>query len=231
MEDEAMNPDEARATLDEVALLRRRIRRERQALWFPAIVFALITLASAPLYRYPSPQDSLAGGDGPTFGALGGLLSPHATGAGLYWLIAIPLGYLLTAAYFVWRARRRGVVVSWRTWALTGFALFAFVVFLLQENWGFLPGDLVVRGLLPLIVMAVGFAVLAGTQRSLEFGVFAAGFFAVALTANLYDLANLVERMGVHLNGALYVNNLVAGAVLLAAGGYFALRARGLKAS
>ena len=62
--------------------------------------------------------------------------------------------------------------------------------------WSFaLPGDLVVRGLLPLIVVAVGFAALAGAQRSVEFGVFAAGFFAVALVANLYDMANLCRLL------------------------------------
>lgn len=53
----------------------------------------------------------------------------------------------------------------------------------------------------------------------------------MALTANLYDMANLVVRVGVHPDNALYVNNLVAGAVLLAAGVYFALRVRGSKAS
>jgi hypothetical protein len=222
-----VNPGEARAVLDEVVRLRAQTRRERQAFWFPLLVFALVVLISAWFYPPRSALGVAAESDsGVPAAMLGGQLSSRSS-APVYWLIAIPAGYLLTAAYYLWRARRRGVVSPWRIWALSGVGLFALVVFLVQYSWGFLPGDLAVRGLLPLLAIAVGFAVLAATHRSLEFGIFAALFFALALTANLYDMSNLTERVGIRDGQGVYMNNVFTGVALMLASAWFALWGRG----
>ena len=53
-----------------------------------------------------------------------------------------------------------------------------------------LPGDLTTRGLLPLLVLALGLLVLAYSERSAALAGFAALFLAVALVSNLYDVEN-----------------------------------------
>ena len=56
---------------------------------------------------------------------------------------------------------------------------------------GVLPGDLLVRGLTPLLTIALSLLVLAWAERSEPLGIFAVFFVALALLANLYDLSNL----------------------------------------
>ena len=227
--------ESARQILDEVEGVRRRTRQARHAFWFPLIVCAVLTLASSPLYVRTLHQS--AGGDAGSeiWGVLGGQTVDHAQGAALFWLIAVPVGYVVIAAFYWWRAYRRGVAASWRTYVLVGIILFALTAFFLSEvappahRWflAVVHGDLIVRGLLPLVAMAIGFLVLARVERSLEFGVFAVGFLALAITANLYDMSNMTLRFGLG-EGGPFVNNLVVGIVLLLASLYFAGRAHGM---
>jgi hypothetical protein len=227
--------DAARETLDKVRDLRRFTRQARRAFWVPLAVYALLTLASSPLYvRVHRPDSVWHGDEGNAFGLLGGQVVEHADEAALYWLIAVPLGYLIIAGAYRWRAYRRGVAAAWRTYVLGGLILFALIALVLSNvapplQRAFLTyvhGNLIVRGLLPLLILAIGFLVLAGVERSLEFGVFAVGFLALALTTNLYDMSNLTTRVGFGVDRP-YINNLVVGFALLAASLYFALRARG----
>src|SRR2546422_996668 len=56
------------------------------------------------------------------------------------------------------------------------------------------PGGLFIRGLTPLLPVAVGVGVLAWTERSRALGAFAIGFLGLAILVNLYDLENLFSR-------------------------------------
>jgi hypothetical protein len=229
--EQPINPHEARTTLDDITGLRRRTREARQAFWFPLIVFAVLILNSAPLY-VATGTDGTETGD--RFGFLGGMGTSNAEHIAVFWIIAMPLGYAITAGYYLWHARRRGVATSWQPYVGTGIVLFALIAFLLAsiaprvaskfvEVGG---GDLAMRGLTPLLIIAVGFVVLARIERSLVFGVFSVAFLALTVAANLYDMSNITARLGFGAGGP-DVNNLVVGNVLLAAGLYFAVRAHG----
>ena len=228
-EDHRRSPSEAQRTVDEVTGLRRRTRRARQAFWFPLLVFGALILGSTPLYTLPSLTNTpdgvvVGGGHAPL-----GLLAPGFA-AGLFWLIGVPVAYVATAMFYLWRGHRRGVRTTWRAYVFVGLGLFA-VVALLTVNlprkvpgrrlfirlFDYLPGDLVVRGLVPLLAIAVGFMILAVAERSWAFGLFAIVFFAVALTANLYDMSNVADRLALQ-GGGPEVNNLVVGLLALLGG-------------
>jgi hypothetical protein len=232
------SPDAARRTVDEVTGLRRHTRRARQAFWFPLMVFGALILGSAPLYSLPPPAsipDGVVAGNG--YDPLGGKLATDPHAVSLFWLIGIPVAYLLTAAFYLWRGHRRGVRTTWRAYVVTGLGLFAVVALLLVNLprkvpgrrlllsvFDHLPGDLVIRGLIPLLAIAVGFMILAVAERSLALGLFAVVFFAIALTANLYDMSNLADRLALH-GGGPEVNNVVVGSLALLAGAGFGLAA------
>ena len=60
-----------------------------------------------------------------------------------------------------------------------------------------MPGDLVVRGTFPFVIIAVGLCVLAWAERSIVLAVIAVGYLALALTASLYDVQNFLFNHGV----------------------------------
>jgi hypothetical protein len=232
---------EAQRTVDEVTGLRRRTRRARQAFWFPLVVFGALILGSTPLYTLPpltNTPDGVVVGSGRA--PLGALAPGFA--AGLFWLIGVPVAYVVTALFYLWRGHRRGVRTTWRAYVFVGLGLFV-VVALLTVNlprkvpgrrlfirlFEYLPGDLVIRGLIPLLAIAVGFMILALAERSRAFGLFAIAFFAiaffaVALTANLYDMSNLTDRLA-RQGGGPEVNNIVVGLLASLAGIGFGLNA------
>lgn len=199
-----------------------------QSFWFPLLTFAALALASVPF----SAGGRLSSAASGLLGVLGGM-SADSSRVALFWLVAIPAGYALTACYYLLRERRLRLVSPWRGLVVSGLGLFAVTAVTLSDAFPRLhgavlqvvPGDRVVRGLLPFLAMAIGFATLAVTQRSLEFGVFAAVFLAAAITANLYDLVNLASRLGLAVHGP-GVNNAVLSTVLLAGAVYFDARAR-----
>jgi hypothetical protein len=232
-ENDGRSPVEAQRTVDEVTGLRRRTRRARQAFWFPLLVFGALILGSTPLYTLPptnTPDGVVVGSGHAPLGALAPGLA-----AGLFWLIGIPVGYVVTAGFYLWRGHRRGVRTTWRAYVFVGLGLFAVVALLtvnLPRNvpgrrlfirlFEYLPGYLVIRGLIPLLAVAVGFMILALTERSWPLALFAVAFFAVALTANLYDMSNLAYRLA-RQGGGPEVNNIVVGLLALLAGIGFGL--------
>ena len=233
---EGQSPGDARRTVDEVTGLRRRTRRARQAFWFPLLVFGALILGSTPLYTPPpfvnAPDGVVVDGGHATLGPLAPDLA-----AGLFWLIGVPVAYVVTAMFYLWRGHRRGVRTTWRAYVLVGVGLFAIVALLLVNLprkvpgrrffisvFHHLPGDLVIRGLIPLLAIAVAFMILAVAERSWAHGFFAVAFFAVALTANLYDMSNLADRLALQ-GGGPEVNNIVVGVLALLGGIGFGLTA------
>ncbi len=200
------------------------------------VVFGALILGSAPLYTLSPPintPDGVVVGSGNA--SLGALAPDFA--ASLFWLIGVPIAYAVTTMFYLWRGRRRGVRTTWRAYVVAGMGLFAVVALLLVNLprkvpgrrlflnlFDHVPGDLVIRGLIPLLAIAVGFMILAVAERSSTLGLFAVGFFAIALTANLYDMSNLADRLALS-GGGPEVNNIVVGALALLAGIGFGLAA------
>ncbi len=218
-----MERPEAAEMLYTAGRAHRRARRARQAFWFPLVLFGTITLASTPLYRANAAPGwhVIARPLGPASLSAGAYLLANPALVSLFWLIALPLGYVATVAYYRHRARRQGIASPVRAYVLVGLALLALLALILASiplaGRLVLPGDLVVRGLTPLLTIALGLVVLAWTERSGPLGIFAACFLGLALVANLYDIANVFSWIGVRVPD-LAINVIVPGAVLTIAG-------------
>ena len=226
-----------------------RTRRARQGFWFPLVLFGLIVLGATPFYRraglaglHCAPSGSGSDSGYFCFGRLtgnasllGGPPDMNGTGATVYWLTAILLGYAATLAFYRWRGARVGVAGRILPYVLTGVVLLGLAVLTSPTVWWRLqftqrrglPQELTIRGLLPLVVLALGLLVLAHSERSVPLGVFAACFLAVALVSNLYDVENQTPRLDWTPPDAwsLLPNLWLSGFVLLAGGLGFGLRA------
>lgn len=153
-----------------------------------------------------------------------GTASPRAIA--LYWLIALPLAYLLIAWWYRRRAQRLGASTAPIAYVATAIALVAFMVVTsagalsalgLGRGTGlFTFGDLGVRGLVPLLTVSLGLFVLAYCERSRALAGFAVSFLALSLLVDLYDLENVVARLGLVVGPEIGV--FVAGVYLFAAG-------------
>jgi hypothetical protein len=92
------------------------------------------------------------------------------------------------------------------------------------------PGDLVVRGTFPFVIIAAGLWVLAWAERSRALAVIAAVYTATALLSSLYNIENVLFRLGWNPSGSDWSltslpNVLLPALVLLAAGaGAFAVQ-------
>ncbi len=203
----SMGRSEAAGLVADVGRVQRVTRRARRAIWFPLVLFGIVVLGAAPFYRPWPPA-----GSGLTFrnlGPVGGYLGGDLVGSApaWYWLIALPLGYVATAAFLRWRAGRKGVAGRIAPYVVAGLALFAFLVISSPADLHALglptsvgtflwSNDLAIRGLTPLLPVAIGFLVLAWVERSPALAAFGAGFLGLALLANLYDIGNLFRWAG-----------------------------------
>jgi hypothetical protein len=188
-------PESAQAKdwLARVREVRVAVRQARPGYWFPLLVFGLIVLVSTPLYvqnPIPGSHDRSMPAFFPT-----GFLSDSPTRAAVFWVVALPVGFLLVTLYYGMRARRHGVEVSLNAFLLVGLAVFGLLVLASLAGATFFLGDLAIRGLLPLFVIAFALLVLAFAQRSIGQVGFALAFVALCLVANLYDMENVVNRM------------------------------------
>jgi hypothetical protein len=195
---------------------RQQARRARHAYWFPLVLFGLLTCASVPFYieRFParsgvySPRQS-----GPSFlhsissflrsiylGGFGPVTSGHAA---YYWLAAVLVGLAATAMWYRLRGNRTGLRTPSRGFVITGLVLLvlALVIPVLADQPGggvlaiLMPGDLLIRGTFPLVLIGLGLCVLAWAERSVALTVIAAGYLAVSLVASLYDIENVLYRL------------------------------------
>ena len=184
-------PDSQAELLAEMKALRRRARTARHAYWFPLVLFGLLTCASVPFYVPPGHQADGTGAiqAGPPLPILGGF--PGFTVQrflGYYWLAALLGGLLLTLLWYRRNARRVGLATPARGYIITTAALtvLALVLPLLSQvrsphwlSWlqylsVLWPGDLVVRGTFPFVIIAAGLWVLAWAERSRALAVIAA---------------------------------------------------------
>lgn len=233
--------------LGEMRALRRQARAARHAYWFPLILFGLLTCASVPFYIQPQPPQGSGGvviyGNGPSLPFLGGSPGLVDSYVGLYWIAALVGGLLLTQLWYWWHARRIGLQTPARGYLITTAVLAVLAVVIpplsqmrsphwlrfmhrLQVLW---PGDLVVRGTFPFLIVAVGLLALAWAERSRALAVAAVIYTGAALLASLYDVSNIIYRLGWNIppSDESLPNVLLPAAVLLVAGaGAFAVQRR-----
>jgi hypothetical protein len=116
MTDSPVSPqDGPRELLSATRRLTRQVRQAQRGTWFPLLLFAALTLASIPIIRYNRhPIDCRA-------------LHPDlrvciafAPASYVYWPLALVLAYAAIAAFYVHRARRRGVGTRVRPYVITG---------------------------------------------------------------------------------------------------------------
>jgi hypothetical protein len=197
--------------LGELSALRRRTRRARHAYWFPLVLFGLLIALSAPFYVNTNASDGVVSAGGPVaLPVLGGSGALNGRALGYYWLAALLGGLLLTLLWYRWHARRVGLQTPARGYIVTTATatIVAVVIPLLSlvrvpswlawlrygaELW---PGDLVIRGTFPFVIIAVGLCVLARSERSPALGVIAAVFTGSALLSSLYNTENILFRLG-----------------------------------
>jgi hypothetical protein len=176
--------DETEQLLADLTRIRGAVRRDRQAYPFPLLVFGVLMLASAPLYRDPTGPDALREiYDNPPLSGLGGDLLPHSEAIGWYWLAALLAGYLGTLWWYRRHALKVGVQTRTRTYltagilgVLGGLALGPVLQFLALNTAAsvsdavrrvFSPLYVLVNlGLIPILVVAAGLLVLARLERS-----------------------------------------------------------------
>lgn len=195
----AERPAGAEQLLGELDSLRRRTRSGRHAYWLPLVLYGVLICAAAPLYVQqndprgngvhtpPGPAVQLPG--------LGGWADGYIA---IYWLFALVAGFWLTALWYQRRGRQSGLLTSARGFVIAGAAVTAAIILLsavppAARLW---PGDLVFRGYFPLFVIAVGLLALAWAERSWGLIATTVVFIGAALLSNLYDVENLVFRLG-----------------------------------
>jgi hypothetical protein len=221
--------------LTELATLRRRARAARHAYWFPLVLFGLLTIGAAPLYLVASGQSTVfrISPIGTSMIMLGGM--PMAAGGfyiGWYWAVALVVGYLLTLLWYRRHARQAGLQTPTRGYLITGIVLTVLVVALppltrlvppLSLIW--LPfGDIWIRGTFAFLIIAVGLWVLAAAEHSPGLAVTAAIYTGAALLGTLYNVENILYRLGWNpatpfiWRLAILPNVLLPAAVLLVAG-------------
>lgn len=226
---------------------RRRARRARHAYWFPLVLFGVLTCASIPFYiaRFPggSGSYSVSGISGAArylnsdyLGGFGFLTGRYL---GLYWLAAMLVGLAATAVWYRLRGDRVGVRTPSRGFVITGLVLLvlALLIPILAGRGGvgplyfLMPGDLLVRGTFPLVLIGIGLWVLAWAERSIALTVIAAGYLALSLVASLYDIENVFYRLGWNLSPEVSgLPNVVLPALVLllsGAGAWVVQRRRG----
>ena len=133
--------------------------------------------------------------------------SPRAIA--IYWLIALPLAYVIVAAWAYRRSLRRGVATSMLAYAVTGVALVALLALAGVLNGAWSSADQLSsignRGLDALFVIALGLLVLAYRERSRTMWAFSVVFLGYVILINLYDLDNLAARLGLSVGPELGV--------------------------
>jgi hypothetical protein len=215
--------------LGQVKAVRRRTRFARHAYWFPLVLFGLLTCASIPFYiqRLPlrSGVFSIPGPAGPAFLRFGYLGSYFTGYSAYYWLAAILVGVAATALWYRWRGDRVGLRTPARGYVITGIVLLvlALLIPVLAAGGGglgflrvLLPGDLLIRGTFPLVIIGIGLCFLAWAERSIALSVIAAGYLALSLVASLYDIENVFYDLGWNLSpAATGLPNVVLPALVL----------------
>jgi hypothetical protein len=116
--DTAYPGDDPRRLLLDTRELAQRARAAQRATWFPLVVFAAVTFAATPVYRYGGHQSTCILGRGPAAPVRACFVYSNAQVA--YWPIALVLAYAVIAALYIRRSRARGIETRVRPYAIAG---------------------------------------------------------------------------------------------------------------
>jgi len=165
----------------------------------------------------------------------------HPTAVSIYWLIGLPIGFLLSGGWYWLRRRRRGIATSAVTFVVLGL-IFVLLGVLTSPGMqhtlhvslartvllrGLGEGWSSNRGTGPLTVIGVGLLALSYLERSRTLAVFSIGYLGLAFLANLYDLGNVTARLGWYVG--IHETQLavaLAGLYLVVGGAAFGFRQR-----
>jgi hypothetical protein len=150
--------------------------------------------------------------------------------SGVYWILAFLAAYAAIAAFYVFRARSRGVGSRVLPYVGSGIAVglvFGVASALAQQLnlYGYSPGGPVAVGMVPLVAIALALFVLARMERSWAVLAFAIGYLVVALLANGGGLGR-GSGLDIPATWGFLPNLLITGGVLLLGGAGFALAER-----
>jgi hypothetical protein len=236
-DESAPSADIARQVLSTTHQLTRRVRHAQRGTWFPLVLLGLVVVAAAPFYRFGRHVVTCD----PASGARGGVeiidkgscVQVVGWPAGVYWILALVLAYAAIAAFYVFRARSRGVGARILPYVGSGIAVG--LVFGIASAWtqqldleSYSPAGPVAVGLVPLIAISLALFVLARVERSWAVLAFAAGYLAVAFLAYGNGLRRLALGFGWNLTSTwgFLPGLLFAGGVLILGGMGFALAER-----
>jgi hypothetical protein len=203
----------------------------------PLVVFGVLVLGPSPFYWQSievCPGGRACGGVtmSARLGTVVLALPFDRTNAwvNLYWLCALAIGLIATAFFYRRRARKSEVDVrAWPAAVLGALALGLLIATspsILRghrlPSWLVLS-DLHLRGTTPLLVLAIVIVALGVIERSWALGAFSGVFLFFALLANLYDMENVVARLGwwVGPQASNIPNVAIPGLVLLLGGAVF----------
>jgi len=225
--------DEARTLLATVDSAARATRDARPTRALPLLVLGLVVLGALPFYVLGDPVDGVY--EAPLlFWALGGSVTAQGgIWTGIYWFVALPAAYVFIAWWCRRAGRRAGVAVRVAPLAVAGIGLLILLVAILTQSAVPIIGDLAVRGLTPLLPIAAGLVVWAIAERSRGLAVVSVVYTAAAISACLYDWANVLPYAV--LDGrweySLLPNLLLCAGVLLGSAAVYAvLERRGARA-
>lgn len=225
--------------LEEVGHVRERAEADRPSPAIPLLLLALVVTGAltVALVRLGSVQ--VLAGESPVISGSDPTSLPSSDSIRLisgsaympfddpgrlaYWVIASIVAYVLA----IWIARRQGyrggVWVDRLPLAMGGLA--ALLVSVIVVAGWYAPADLLIRGNVPLLAIAVGIVVWAVRERRPGLWVVAAVIAPLSVLANLYDMENVLFRIGVpYFDNAEEIANLgLVAAVLFVAAATFGL--------
>jgi hypothetical protein len=212
------DPD-PRRLLAENRRLTRQVRAAQRATWFPLLVFAVVTFVAVPVYGLGGYARDCATEPG------GGRVCTVYSPAGLvYWPIALVLGYVAVTAFYLRRARARGVGTRVLPYAAAGIVLA--VVTGGAAAWFFThppaQGGWLFQLLSATSAIGLGLLALAVVERSWVLAVLAVGYVVLAFLP-YQDLGWVVPHPSPWDRAPRLV---IGGGVLLLAGLLFALAQR-----
>lgn len=200
----------------------------RDGSWFALVVFGLVVLLAMVFYHYPGLTASSLGchafDGGSAFTCRGVSISRGIFGSGLgsptlppidhvspwattYWVVSIFIGIATVVGFYWKRARSSGV--AGRIWPFATAGVGVLVLAVASRGWITfkIPADFWIRGMQPLLIIAIGLIALAITERSRALLIYVAGFVSLALLSCLYDVSNLFVRLGI---GSTWNGNIEA---------------------
>ena len=222
---------------------RSGVRALRHDCWFALITFGVVTLAATP-FLWQSVSGCRGGcrsaavsafSVAPSPGPLGNPLVYGFVDVGigkwisLYWVIAIPLGFLITALYYRRRGRQTGLHARIGPAVGLGLALIAllvvfssnfFIAFHLERLSDWFPVFTIrSRGLGPLLIIGISVGALAAIDHRRSLAALACVFLTISILANLNTSLEPPDvRFHLPLSAEGLPNLIVPGLILILGG-------------